>query len=165
MTRKACRKCSAVLPVSDGFYANDKTCKECRRFQSRQNRLRRLDYYQAYDRARSSSPDRVLAREEYARTARGRRAANRAKKAWTERNPVKRLANNALNNSVRDGVLSKKSICEECGKTNCRIEGHHDDYSKPLEVRWLCSACHREWHKVNGDAKNGTNKEAIDEKS
>ena len=37
--------------------------------------------------------------------------------------------------------------CEVCGNPN--TEAHHDDYSKPLEVRWLCFKHHRAWHKVH----------------
>src|ERR1035437_1407019 len=35
--------------------------------------------------------------------------------------------------------------CQECGIA--KTQAHHDDYSKPLAVRWLCLACHRLWHR------------------
>lgn len=46
----------------------------------------------------------------------------------------------------------KREPCEKCG--NEKVQAHHDDYSKPLEVRWLCSKHHKQWHKDNGEAKN-----------
>lgn len=48
--------------------------------------------------------------------------------------------------ALRVGKIFKKS-CEICGESNAEM--HHDDYSKPLEVRWLCRRCHTEWHKNN----------------
>jgi hypothetical protein len=46
--------------------------------------------------------------------------------------------------AIRNGKL-KRQPCEVCGTTE-RIEAHHDDYSKPLEVRWLCTTHHAEHH-------------------
>jgi len=37
--------------------------------------------------------------------------------------------------------------CERCGATP--VHAHHDDYTRPLDVRWLCPACHRLWHRDN----------------
>jgi len=73
----------------------------------------------------------------------GRYNAN--KKRWINNNPEKRKAINAANNAVRDGILIRQP-CEGCGATE-RIHKHHDDYSKPLEVRWLCAKCHHAEHK------------------
>ena len=45
---------------------------------------------------------------------------------------------------MRDKHIIKQP-CEVCGEE--KAEAHHDDYDKPLEVRWLCFKCHRKWHK------------------
>jgi len=47
-------------------------------------------------------------------------------------------------NAVNDGSLSREP-CECCGVTE-NVHGHHDDYSEPLDVRWLCPACHSAEH-------------------
>ena len=36
--------------------------------------------------------------------------------------------------------------CERCKSTE-DLHMHHDDYDKPLDVRWFCAPCHRSWHK------------------
>lgn len=96
----------------------------------------------ANDRARyeRDKPKRRAAMDEYHRTHKER--LNDIKAAWSERNPEKKRAAVAVNNALRDGRLTRQP-CEVCG---ARAQGHHDDYSKPLEVRWLCSTHHAAHH-------------------
>lgn len=150
-----CPVCWWAKPPED-FYENDKTCKECRKKKVRENRKKKIDYYREYDRKRANRPDRVEARKEYAKTPEGIAAANRAKQKWSKSNSKKRWVTCAVNNAIRDGKIEKPDTCSECGKSNCRIEGHHCDYDRPLDVMWLCSACHRKWHKENGEGANAT---------
>jgi hypothetical protein len=49
-----------------------------------------------------------------------------------------------VSNAVRDGRLDRPNRCSRCNEKG-RIEGHHEDYSKPLEVIWLCTLCHRRY--------------------
>lgn len=110
------------------------------------------DCAKTYDDSRANQPSRVKARQEYAKTEAGILRGNKAKNEWTERNPKKVKASNWVANHVRDGKIERKP-CEVCGATY-RIHAHHDDYDKIFDVRWLCSAHHREWHRLNGEAAN-----------
>jgi hypothetical protein len=62
---------------------------------------------------------------------------------WARRNPEKIKAVRRLNNAVRDGKIFKQP-CEVCGCS--KVQAHHDDYSRPLDVRWLCAKHHAEHH-------------------
>jgi len=44
---------------------------------------------------------------------------------------------------MRNGRLPKQP-CKVCGEV--KTQAHHEDYSKPLEVVWLCAACHKKRH-------------------
>ena len=54
---------------------------------------------------------------------------------------VEQLARNRMAKAIASGRLVRPSTCSACGKTGM-IEGHHRDYSKPLDVTWLCRRCH-----------------------
>lgn len=50
-----------------------------------------------------------------------------------------------MHHAIRYGRLSRPDQCERCGK-KCHPDGHHHDYSKPLDVEWLCRSCHMTHH-------------------
>jgi hypothetical protein len=75
-------------------------------------------------------------------------ATKRAATAWIARNPDKHRAAVAVSHAIRDGRLYK-GACEVCG-TSDNVDGHHDDYTKPLDVRWLCRLHHKEHHRRVG---------------
>lgn len=56
--------------------------------------------------------------------------------------PVKRSAQNKLNKAVMYGRITRPKQCSKCDK-HCKPDAHHSDYSKPLQVIWLCRSCHR----------------------
>lgn len=149
--KKVCRQCEVEHRVmdfyrhplaADGFMA---ICKACHRANVRTNRLAKPEQHREYERGRANLPHRVELREAYAQSPEGRAAGSRAKRRYIERNPVKRAATVAVNNAIRDGRLARKP-CEVCGTV---AKAHHDDYSKPLDVRWLCTTHHAEWHRHN----------------
>jgi hypothetical protein len=72
-----------------------------------------------------------------------------SKKAeYIDKFPEKRLAHILLRSAVLSKKIIKPKYCQICNGTY-RIEGHHPDYSKPLEVIWLCSKCHHKIHNEN----------------
>lgn len=136
-TYKACSACSRLLPI--GVFGVRRASKDgrtaaCRECLSERDRLR-------------ESPKRAAARKAYSKTPEGREAGGRAKREWIKRNAEKRTAQLAVGNAVRDGRMFKPEECEMCGELGRKIHGHHDDYSKPLEVRWVCPPCHKEIHR------------------
>ena len=135
MTTKRCFKCQCEKPFED-FYKHSAMgdghlgkCKECTKKDANEHRLKNLEKIRAYDRRRASQPHRV---------------ANRLRvvSEYMARFPERTKANNAVTNAVRDGRL-KKLPCLVCGE---KAVGHHPDYSRPLDVVWLCQAHHKQAH-------------------
>lgn len=88
----------------------------------------------------------------YAKTESGRRMRATCEANQRIRNPHKIAARQMVRCAIVCGVLVKKA-CERC--ENSKAEAHHDDYTKPLEVKWLCHRCHRIRHQELGDGGFG----------
>lgn len=69
---------------------------------------------------------------------------NTYKRTYRLRHRVKDLARAQVHNSIKRGVLVKLP-CEVCGSS--KVEAHHCDYLKPLDVMWLCNKHHSLWHR------------------
>ena len=132
MRTKVCFKCDAELPITnfykhpmmgDGYLGK---CKACTRYDVRENRKAKRDYYNAYDRERSKNKERVA-----------RMAASLS--------PEKRKAYMVTMIAIGRGKLQKKP-CEVCGAE--KVEAHHPDYTKPLDVMWVCRKHHADIHRM-----------------
>jgi ribosomal protein S27AE len=151
---KVCRKCGLEKDLSE-FYKKPNMadghlnhCITCVKAYEKERRLKVADHLKAYEKARMNLPHRVQARKEYMQTEQGKAAHKKALDAYRDRFPIKRAAHMIFGNAVKRGKVTRAGSCSECGSTE-KIEGHHDDYTKPLDVRWLCEKCHKEWHKHN----------------
>lgn len=67
-------------------------------------------------------------------------------RAWEKANPEKKRAHAAVARALKSGKLVKPRLCETCEKRR-KLQSHHEDYSKPLEVDWICASCHNGIHR------------------
>jgi hypothetical protein len=87
------------------------------------------------DQAKHRSEGRKSYFAEYQRQWRLRNAEH-----WEERHAARRI----LGRAVANGSIKRKP-CENCRSQPA--QGHHTDYSKPLEVVWLCKRHHLRLHR------------------
>jgi hypothetical protein len=135
---KRCRKCGTTKPL-DQFYrdrslpdGHKNVCKPCV--------LTRLSLWR---RANLNHVRRL-----------NRRAARRIRGyyvAYAKRPEVRRKAaiRQMANLAVLAGIIPRKHLCEHCGASDkvAKLQRHHPDYSRPLDVIWLCTLCHGVVHR------------------
>lgn len=74
---------------------------------------------------------------------------------WKRNNKAKEHAHKAVARAVKAGNLIRPEQCAQCS-SNEDIQGHHYDYSKQLDVVWLCRRCHLDLHIKAWEKKHAT---------
>ncbi|MBB5702128.1 hypothetical protein FHS76_002003 [Ochrobactrum daejeonense] len=102
---------------------------------------------------RASSPAVISPENSSPENAACRLKSDTRQANWRRANPSKYAAHIAVQRALTSGTLNKQP-CEICGASEddgVRIDAHHDDYRKPLKVRWLCRTHHSRLHKCGED--------------
>ena len=68
-------------------------------------------------------------------------------KKYETNNKTKVLCWAKIKQAVKNKTIKKPVCCEVCGQGK-KLDAHHKDYTKPLEVMWLCRTCHKNLHKI-----------------
>lgn len=104
-----------------------KHCRACRRENSRRWQSKNREQVRTYDRQRRGSESTEEARARYQTTP-----------------ELQRKARGLLKTAVVRGKVKKPTRCDGCGSETpkAKLHGHHEDYGRPLDVSWLCPACH-----------------------
>jgi hypothetical protein len=116
MKTKLCTKCKQDKPLSEfhRFIRRDKVYhSHCKKCNAEYKKQNKVKLWEA-------QRNRRIGNEKY----------NEQRKAW-----------NALYYAIKTGKAVKPDKCNICGEPG-KIQGHHRDYTKPLEVVWCCQNCH-----------------------
>jgi hypothetical protein len=73
---------------------------------------------------------------------------NKITKRKSSKKTDKGKSRKKLQQAIKRGKLVKPGKCSICNKKfdKCDLHGHHEDYSKPLDVVWCCQRCHHQIH-------------------
>ena len=149
---KTCPRCQQALPISS-FWRHSGLpdgrqvyCKGCALRYNTAYQQSHPDERRAYQRKFMlrkywADPKAANARAKAWRDAHPERQRAYAKKSFK---PEQRRASDAVSYAIKIGALVRQP-CKQCGTEPS--EAHHDDYARPLDVRWLCRRCHKRLHR------------------
>lgn len=144
----ACRVCQKEFVATPKMAAkSDFICKQCKSIRAKEYRAKKkaegnpivkaqmpIEWRRNYNKEYFSKPEVKAKRAEQMKKSQAADSPNRQKHE----------ARWKVHRAIESGKLVRMP-CEVCGSTE-RIHAHHDDYEKPLEVRWLCHTHHIEHH-------------------
>lgn len=142
-TSKTCRKCGLTKEITE-FYVHKMMadgylnfCRDCVKARVKDHREAN-DHVRAGDRRRYHEGNKKEQVERW-------QAQNR------DRMRDVKWASQIFRRALRQGdVPPKPDRCVRCGMEGY-VEPSHHDYTKPLEIEWLCRRCHR--REDQGEAK------------
>jgi hypothetical protein len=133
---KVCTKCGEKKPLTE-FHKSKRSqdgrgcvCDKCSQAKSREYRDKNRERLREYDRVRSQTKARKADK-------------NVTSQRWQKKNTLKTIAHRIVNEAIRKGSLIRQPCCV-CHNTESHA--HHEDYSKPLDIIWLCATHHSKLH-------------------
>ena len=147
-----CKTCQQEKD-SSCFYISDKHhCKDCKKSYAKKYREKNLERILVYDRNRPNAKERVQKQKEYKAKMRIEnpekydKIFHSIRKRYRQKNKNKTKAEDKLGYAILHNKIIRPDECSVCHK-KCIPHGHHFDYTKPLEVIWVCPACHSQIHR------------------
>lgn len=136
--KKQCFKCGRILDIEE-FYPHKETkdghlnkCKECTK-------------RDVFIRSRAC-PEKLKEYEiKRSKTEKRKKLCARVTKEYRLKHPERMAIYLKVRRAIKKGIIKKPNNCSLCGK-EARLEAHHYDYNKPLDVVFLCCSCHRRLH-------------------
>ncbi len=145
---KICRNCG-IAKTLDEFYKHPampdgylNQCKQCKISYAHVYRNMHIDAIRAYDRYRGALPHRKEKRYQYAITHKDKIRGIQSK--WARENKHKKQAHWKVARLIQSGKILRQP-CEVCGNVNS--QAHHEDYTQPQDIMWLCPRHHAIRHK------------------
>lgn len=129
-----CRKCKKDKPEDQfNFFNKEKgtrqtMCREC---------------FSEYNRERyRSNPEKYKADVKKYREENTEACFETRLKVW-KKNKTLYNARKLTEAALASGKIKRPETCQVCGKApEKRIEAHHENYDKPLDIIWCCTKCH-----------------------
>lgn len=172
---KVCSKCKIQKDENCFWKRNNRKsgvnseCKDCAKIRrtkkyqefNEEFRLKRKKYYyENQEKLCKAQIDSQKGNQRY------RKYQNKYSIEKRKNNDPKFLARSIVSLALRGKMITRPIMCSKCN-VDCKPEGHHEDYSKPLDIIWLCTKCHKELHKQCKTALHGVkngNKDISEEK-
>jgi Bacillus phage endonuclease len=163
---RVCTCCNIEKPFTQfgntkkGKWGKREQCKDCLRIKNREYYHRKpeichakhkrwvnknKEHVREYSRKRYSKDP-----EKYCQSVKDYRKKTKNKTIYDyrKRNPEKKQAHTYVELSIKYGFLKRPDKCSECDVLG-KIDAHHEDYNKPLDVIWLCRKCHAKRHRID----------------
>jgi Bacillus phage endonuclease len=162
---KPCRDCGVILTRQNHYLTmTGYLCKACHKKRSQtpqarraqkawreRTRERRLPYLREYGKSEAgrrahqkfmASPKGKALIARWNRSHKSRAAFMRYVAKYSRGAPDNGKARQILKFAEFLGIVKRPRACYSCGRVKL-LEAHHVNYSKPLQVFWLCRPCHR----------------------
>lgn len=158
---KVCCGCGENKPLSDYYKSpngRDGVRSRCIKCHSVEQQVRYAANPTKY--ALSVAESRERHQEAYRERVRGyyRRDieySHQRIKRYAQSHPERNSAHCKVRDALKSGLIIKPKSCSKCNKIG-EVEGHHEDYARPLEVKWLCSVCHSDLHWARRNYSTGS---------